>query len=425
MATVRSLIAIAAKKKWHISQLDVNNAFLHGDLHEEVYMQAPPGLETQAPDLVCKLNKSLYGLKKASRQWYDKLTEVLYSRGYAHSMHDYSLFHRKQGSSIVFVAVYVDDVLLTGIDSEEISQLTVFLHDRFRIKDLGQLHYFLGLEVLYKSDGIIVSQRKFVLDLLREYDCLHSPALASPLDPTVKLKAKEGTPLLDPTSYRKLIGKLNFLTNTRLDIAYGVQHLSQFMQDPREPHLQAAHRMLRYLKKDPTLGLYFSNTDDLSLKAYCDSDWAACPDSRKSVSGYVVFLGGSPISWKSKKQETISLSSAEAEYRALRKVVGELVWLSRLLEELTVPINLPIPVHCDSLSSLHIARNPVFHERTKHIEVDCHFVRTKLQDGLISLHHIGTRQQLADVLTKSLTGIKHCSVLGKLGVVYAGSALVD
>ncbi|XP_019232957.1 PREDICTED: uncharacterized protein LOC109213594 [Nicotiana attenuata] len=290
MTTVRSLIAITTKIKWEISQLDVNNAFFHGDLHEEVYMQAPPGLEVHSPRLVCKLNRSLYGLKQASRQWYDKLTKVLYLRGYTYSMYDYSLFHRKQGSSVVF--------------------------------DLGK---FLGLEILYKSDGIIISQRKFVLDLLKEYECLHSPGLTSPLDPTIKLKAKEGAPLSDPTFYRELVGKLYFLTNTRLDITYGVQHLSQFMKDPREPHLHAAYHMLRYLKKDPTMGLYFSNADNFSVAAYFDSDWAACPDSRRSVSGYVVFLDGSPVSWKSKKQKTISLSSVEAEYRALRKVVGELV----------------------------------------------------------------------------------------------------
>lgn len=188
-------------------------------------------------------------------------------------MHDYSLFYRKQNSSIVFIAVYVDDVLLIGTDSEEIDQLKAFLHDKFRIKDLGQLHYFLGLEILYKLDGIIISQRKFVLDLLKDYVCLHCPSLTSPLDSTTKSKAKEGAPLSDPTFYRKLIGKLNFLTNTRLDIAYGVQHLSQFMQDPREPHLKAAYHMLRFLKGDPTMGLYFSNKNDLSLAAYCDSDW--------------------------------------------------------------------------------------------------------------------------------------------------------
>nr|XP_009793449.1 PREDICTED: uncharacterized protein LOC104240318 [Nicotiana sylvestris] len=204
MTIVRSLIAIAAKKRWQIYQLDVNNIFLHGDLPEEVYMKAPPGLELKSPNLVCKLNKSLYGLKQAVNS---------------------------------------------------------------------------GLEVLYKEDGIIISQRKFVLDLLKEYDCLHSTNLTSPLDPTMKLKAKEGSPLFDPIFYRRLVGKLNFLINTRLDIPYEVQHLSQFMQDPKEPHLHAAYHMLRYLKKDPTLGLYFSNASSLSITAYCDSDWAAYPDS--------------------------------------------------------------------------------------------------------------------------------------------------
>ena len=316
----------------------------------------------------------------------------------------------------VFVAVYVDDVILTGTDTTEIAHLKVYLDNTFKIKDLGRLHYFLGLEILDTADGVLISQRKFTLDLLKEYDCFNYTPLSSPLDPTVKLKAKEGTPLSDPTFYRKLIGKLNFLTNTRLDIAFSVQHLSQFMQDPRAPHLQAAYHLLRYLKQDTTLGVQLSKDPDCTVQAFCDSDWASCPDSRRSVSGYLVLLGNNPISWKSKKQETVSLSSAEAEYRSLRKVVGELTWIHRLLTELTVSISSPISVHCDSQSAIHIARNPVFHERTKHIEVDCHFVRDKLQEGLISLHHVSTSNQLADILTKALTGIKHSAILHKLAV---------
>nr|XP_016495883.1 PREDICTED: uncharacterized mitochondrial protein AtMg00810-like [Nicotiana tabacum] len=212
----------------------------------------------------------------------------------------------------------------------------------------------------------------------------------SPLNPTVKLKAKEGKRLPDPTYYRKLIGKFNFLTNTRLYIAYSVQHLSQFMDDPREPHLTAAFHLLRYLKRDPILGKFLFKDQDYTIRAYCDSDWEAYPDSRKSVSDYLVLMGSNPVSWKSKNQDTISLSSAEAEYRALRKVVGELVWLNRLFEELTSHVLKPIAVFCDSQSAMHITRNPVFHERTKHIEVNCHFVRSKLHEGLISLHHVGT-----------------------------------
>nr|XP_016476901.1 PREDICTED: uncharacterized mitochondrial protein AtMg00810-like [Nicotiana tabacum] len=405
MTTVRALIATAVKKGW----------FLRGDLHEEVYMEVPPGLEVTKEGLVCKLNKSLYGLKQASRPWYAKLSEALFSRGYTHSMLDYLLFHKKEGTN----AVYVDDIVVTGTDVVELERLKSFLHDSFRIKDLGKLHYFLGMEVLYKADGVVISQRKFTLDLLKEYDCLSQSDFSSPLDPTVKLKAKEGIPLQDPTYYRKLVGKLNFLTNTRLDIAYGVQHLSQFIQDTREPHLKAPFHLLRYLRTDPTLGIFFFKDEDYTIRAYCDSDWASCPDSRKSVSGYIVLLGHSPVSWKSKKQETVSLSSAEAEYMSLRNVVGELVWLSRLFEELTVPFLHPIDVYCDSQSAFHIARNSVFHERTKHIEVDCHFGWDKLQESLISLHHITTSAQLADILTKALTGIKHSAILHKLYVLHS------
>uniref|UniRef100_A0A1S4AGJ5 Uncharacterized mitochondrial protein AtMg00810-like n=1 Tax=Nicotiana tabacum TaxID=4097 RepID=A0A1S4AGJ5_TOBAC len=258
--------------------------------------------------MVCKLNKSLYGLKQVRRQWYAKLTEAVSSMGYMHSENDYSLFSKRTSSSTIFVVV---------------------------IKDLGRLHYFLGLEVFYKSNRVLISQRKFALDPLNEYDCFAYNSLSSPLDPILKLKANEGTLLPDPTYYRKLVGKLNFLTNTRLDIAYSVQLLSQFMQAPRDTHLTAAFHLFIYLMKDPTLGIFFSNNVDCSISAYCDSDWAACPDSKRSVTGYIVLVGDNLISWKSKKQETISLSSVEAEYRSLRKVVGELISSLRLSQGLT------------------------------------------------------------------------------------------
>ncbi|XP_019255950.1 PREDICTED: uncharacterized protein LOC109234420 [Nicotiana attenuata] len=254
------------------------------------------------------------------------------------------------------------------------------------------------------------------MDLLSEFNCMQYSALTSPLDSTVKLSADEGPLLPDPSHFRKLKGKLNYLTNTRPDISYNVQHLSQYMQNPREPHLKAAYHVLRYLKGDPNLGIFLSKNENYGVRAFCDSDWAACPDSRKSVSGYVVLLGDGPISWKSKKQHTVSLSSAEAEYRAVRQVVGELVWLLRLLAELTVPLQLPVPVFCDSQAALHMAKNPVFHERTKHIEVDCHFVRDQVHEGLITLHHISTNDQLVDIFTKPLTWVKHCNLLSKLAV---------
>lgn len=203
----------------------------------------------------------------------------------------------------MFVVVYVDDIILKGTDDTEIDQLKSYLDNTFKIKDLGRLHYFLGLDILDTNGGVLISQRKFVLDLLKEYDCFNYTPLSSPLDTTAKLRVNEEINISDPTYYIKLIGKLNFHTNTRLDIAFSVQQLSQFMQDSRSPHLQAAFDLLRYLKQDPTLGLHLSNDPDCTIHAYCDSDWAFCPDSRLSVSGYLVLLGNSPISWKPRNKK--------------------------------------------------------------------------------------------------------------------------
>lgn len=192
MTTVRALIAIAVKRHWNIYQLDVNNAFLHGDLHEEVYMQPFPDLELPEYVLVCKLNKSLYGLKHAIKQRYVKLSDALRSRGYTHSLIDYFLFFRKKEASTVFIVVYVDDILLTGTNIEEINNLKELLHNQFKIKDQGKLHYFLGLKILYTAMGVIISQRKFALDVLKEYQCTQFSSFTSPLDATIKLRDNEG-----------------------------------------------------------------------------------------------------------------------------------------------------------------------------------------------------------------------------------------
>ena len=311
----------------------------------------------------------------------------------------------------------MDDILLTGNHLEEMDALKAYLRSRFKIKDLGPLHYFLGIEFLQGSHGVIMTKRKFVEELLKEFDHLHATPAHCPLETNLKLRPDFGTPIPVPSLYRKLVGKLNYLTNARPDLAYAVQFLSQFMQDPREPHWQAALHTLRYLSKDYTKGIYLNASTDLTLEAYCDSDWASCPNTRKSVSSYFILLGGSPISWKSKKQATVSLSSAEAEYRSMRRVTAELAWLIRLLHEFTIPAIVPVPLKCDSQAAIYIAKNPVYHERTKHIDLDCHFVREKLQDGLISLSYMPTQHQLADVFTKSLSWPAHQTLISKLGML--------
>ena len=297
ITTIRALLAVAVQKKWELHQLDVNNAFLHGDLYEEVYMKLPDGIPNPG-NKVCKLQKSLYGLKQASRQWFAKLHNELVLHGFKQSKNDYSVFVKNQGITITIAAIYVDDIILTGNDSTVISNLKTHLHNVFSIKDLGRLHYFLGLEVSYVHDGIILSQHKFAKDLLATAGLSSYKSTVTPLPLNLQLSCIEGTLLLDATYYRSMVGKLNFLTHTRPDLAYSVQHLSQFMQQPREPHLQALHHTVSYVAHTVGQGILLKGSDKLVLQAFSDSDWASCIDSRKSVSGYVLQLGQSPISWK-------------------------------------------------------------------------------------------------------------------------------
>lgn len=232
LTTVRLLLALAATQQWDLQQLDVDNAFLHGDLDEEVYMQLPPGLVPHSANQVCRLTKSLYGLKQASRQWFDKLSTFLISHGYSSSISDNSLFTKHNGSSFTALLVYVDDVILTGNSPIEITTIKQLLHQQFRIKDLGKLKYFLGLEVSRTSKGIHICQRKYALDILFEWGALASKPCSTPMIKSNQLLYDSDAALYDPTAYRRLIGCLLYLTTTRPDISFAVQNLSQFIQAP-------------------------------------------------------------------------------------------------------------------------------------------------------------------------------------------------
>ncbi|CAN1346939.1 Retrovirus-related Pol polyprotein from transposon TNT 1-94 [Linum perenne] len=417
MTTVRTLLAIAAIQNWHLEQLDVNTAFLHGDLDEEVYMVLPPGLPVSSStnQQVCKLTKSLYGLKQASRQWHAKLSDTLITLGYIQSKSDYSLFTKNNTDGFTALLVYVDDIILAGSNIDEISRVKRHLDITFTIKDLGPLKYFLGMEVSRSSSGIHLCQRKYALDLLTDTGFLASKPASTPAIPGIHHTSLGTSLLLDDTShYRRLIGRLQYLCTTRPDICYTVNQLSQFVSSPTTIHDQATHRLLRYLKGSPAHGLHFSRTSSLRISAFSDSDWAGCPDSRRSVTGFCTFLGDSLISWKSKKQPTVSRSSAEAEYRALASTASELQWLHGLLSHFPIQFPQPYALYCDSLSAVKMTENPVQHERTKHIELDCHFIREKVLDGLIKVYHISTHNQLADPLTKSLQVNQFTHLISKL-----------
>ncbi|CAE5963143.1 unnamed protein product [Arabidopsis arenosa] len=372
-----------------------------------IYMDLPPGYtppkgETLPPNAVWKLHKSLYGLKQASRQWYKKFSEVLLRDGFLQSESEHTLFVKYNDGIFIALLVYVDDIVIASNNDDAVSQLKATLAAAFKLKDLGQVKYFLGLEIARNKDGISLCQRKYTLDLLESVGFLGCKPVATPMDYTVHLHAESGDILPDATVYRALIGKLLYLTITRADITYAVHKLSQFLAQPRTHHLEAAHRVIRYLKGDPGRGLFYSAHSEIRLQAFSDADWGTCQDTRRSTTGFCVFLGDSLISWKAKKQQTASRSSAESEYRALADTTCELLWLSKLLKDLHVHISGPATIYCDSTAAIHIASNSVFHERTKHIEIDCHIVRDKLRAGFLNLMHVTTDNQLADLFTKAL-----------------------
>ena len=276
-------------------QLDVNNAFLHGDLDEEVYMHLPPGFNEHDKNLVCHLHKSLYGLKQASRQWYSKLSEFLCSHGYNQSFADHSLYLKFNKSCITALLIYVDDVILAGNDIDEINAITDLLNCTFRIKNVGNLTYFLGFEIARNNKGIHLCQRKYTIDILKEAGMLGSAPMPTPMNFSRHKSTNIGEPLVDPTPFRRLLGRLIYLTNTRPDITFAVHHLSQFIAAPTTLHHQASMRILRYLKRHPRQGIFFDSTSNLQLKAFCDSDWVGCPTTRRSVTSYIIYIGNSPI----------------------------------------------------------------------------------------------------------------------------------
>ena len=280
---------------------------------------------------------------------------------------------------------------------------------------MGRLKYFLGIEIAHSSKGLFISQRKYILDLLEETGKLGSKPVITPVDTNVKLNSEDGESLTDISQFQRLVGKLIYLTVTRPDISFAVSQISKFMHAPRTPHLDAVNRILRYLKGTPGKGIWMKNNNSNDVCGYSDADWAGSFD-RRSTTGYCTFVGGNLVTWKSKKQNVVARSSAEAEYRAMASTASELVWIKQLLADLNIQIQKPMKMFCDNQVARHIASNPVFHERTKHIEVDCHFIREKVQDKEIETPFVKSEEQLADVFTKGLGNKNFEDILSKLGL---------
>ncbi|WVZ96725.1 hypothetical protein U9M48_042326 [Paspalum notatum var. saurae] len=375
--TIRIILSIAISRGWSLRQLDVSNAFLHGFLEEDVYMKQPPGYENKStPNYVCKLDKALYGLKQAPRAWYARLSAKLHEFGFKASKADTSLFFYNNGEVSIFVLIYVDDIIVASSTHDATTVLLRDLNKDFAIKDLGELHYFLGIEVNKVSDGIILTQEKYANDVLKRAGMMGSKPVSTPLSTSEKLTAHEGSllGLSDATQYRSIVGSLQYLTLTRPDISFAVNKVCQYLHAPTTNHWMAVKRILRYLRQTTKVGLKICRTSSLLVSAFSDADWAGCLDDRRSTGGFAVFLGCNLIFWSAKKQATVSRSSTEAEYKAIANATAEVMWIQTLLQELKIMAPRAAKLWCDNIGAKYLSANPVFHARTKHIEVDYHFV---------------------------------------------------
>ncbi|WVZ85688.1 hypothetical protein U9M48_032583 [Paspalum notatum var. saurae] len=406
MATVRTLIAVAAASSWTISQMDVKHAFLHGDLHEEVYMHPPPGVDVP-PGYICRLRRALYGLKQASRAWFQRFASVIYVAGFSPSDHDPSLFVHLSSRGRTMLLLYVEDMLITGDDPDHISHVKKQLSEQFQMSNLGPLSYFLGIEVSQTAKGL--HTRSLARSALSDH-----PTAAIPMDLHLKLHPSNGTPLDDPSRYRHIVGSLVYLTVTRPDIAHAVHILTQFVSAPTSVHFGHLLRVLRYLQGTSSQCLFYARDSPLQLHAYSDSTWASDATDRRSVKGYCIFLGSSPIAWKSKKQAHVSHSNAEAELRALATTTSEIIWLRWLLADFGISCHAPTPLLCGNTGAIQIAHDPVKHELTKHIGVDASFTRSHCRQKTIDLQYVPSELQLADFFTKAQTQEHHRLHLIKL-----------
>jgi histone deacetylase 1/2 len=403
--TIRLLLSLAVNRRWALRQLDVQNAFLHGVLEEEVFMRQPPGFEDPTcPQHICRLDKALYGLKQAPRAWHHRLGSALAALGFVPSKADTSLFILQRPTITMFLLVYVDDIIVISSSPTTVDRLVSRLSQQFAIKDLGTLHYFLGVEVHTLKTGLSLTQRKYALDILARAGMLKCSSASTPMAANERLCAEDGDLLSDEdaTLYRSLVGGLQYLTLTRPDLSFSVNRVCQYLHAPRSSHWSAVKRILRYVHGTVAHGLLVQPSRSDALSAYSDADWAGSLDDRRSTGGFALFHGSCLVAWSAKKQDTVSRSSTEAEYKAVANATAELIWVEGLLKDIGVPTVSTLVLWCDNVGATYLSSNPVFHARTKHIEIDYHFVRERVARKLLRIQFISSRDQLADIFTKPL-----------------------
>ncbi|GKB04680.1 retrovirus-related pol polyprotein from transposon TNT 1-94 [Tanacetum coccineum] len=391
LEAIRIFIAHAANKNMTVYQMDMKTAFLNGELKEEVYVYQPEGfVDPERPHHVYGLKKALYGLKQAPRAWYDTLSKFLLAQGFSKGVVDPTLFIRKTGKHTLHVQIYVDDIIFASTDPKDCDCFSNEMSSKFQMSMMGQISFFLGLQISQNPRGIFINQSKYANEILKKFDLHKSDPVDTPMVERTKLDEDlSGTPV-DQTKYRSMIGSLMYLTASRPDLVFAVCMCARYQSRPT-----------RYLQGTINMGLWYPKDTAMALTAYADADHAGCQDTRRSTSGSAQFLGDKLVSWSSKKQTSTSISSTEAEYIAMSGCCAQILWMRSQLSDYGFAYN-RIPLYCDNKSAIALCCNNVQHSRSKHIDIRHHFIREQVEKGVVELYFVRTEYQLADIFTKAL-----------------------
>ena len=400
--TLRTMLSIVAAQDLELRQLDVTTAFLNGELEEDIYMKQPPGYETGGPNTVCHLKRALYGLRQAPRAWHTRLKLELEKIGLHASEADPGLFILPQ-EDMLYLLVYVDDILVACKQPSTADKVVAQLKSAFDVRDLGPAKFFIGIEITRDrgAHSLKIGQRRMVSELLAKYALADCNPRSTPLSTSTKLINEEDNPLDDP-AYSELVGSLLYLSVcTRPDIAHAVGVLSRFMSKPSATHFTAAKGVLRYLAGTPDYGITYKPGDTTELMGYCDADYAGDLDTRRSTTGYAFLLNSGIISWSSRRQPTVAVSTTEAEYMAAAAAVKEALWLRKLFNDFNCATG-TITIFCDNQSAIKLLKNYVASARSKHIDVIYHFARERVARKEVDFSYCSTHDMVADSLTKAL-----------------------
>lgn len=420
--TFRILLSIASRMNLKVHQFDVKTAFLNGVIQETIYMKQPPGfIEKGKEHLVCLLKRSIYGLKQAANSWNEAINELLITFGFKRSESDNCLYYKRfNDGNWCMILIYVDDILVTATDEKIIQQVQKDISSTFEIKSLGEIKNYLGIEVEKKDGVYCIKQEKFIKKIIAEFGLKDAKESKTPIDPGYEKEKQNNVSYLPSNrDYQKIIGCLLFISiNTRPDIAASVSILAQMSSKPTEYDWNEAKKIIRYLKGTSSMQLRLESKDyDNQLIGYADANWAESRIDRKSNSGYVFKLFGGAISWRSKKQECVALSSTEAEVISLTEAVKEGIWIRRLLKEIKQNIKDLVIIYEDNQSCLKMVQNTNPNKRTKHIDVRYHFIKDYIKKGVISCQYCCSEEMIADVLTKPLNRIKFEKFRSMMGLV--------